>query len=196
MNNLEFRRQYLLSNVPVEKIDGWKHYEIPNKSQSYNLYYHPELEITTEQSQDKNIVLLGYILDPYHPELSNAEIISRLVKLNNLQEVFKETANLSGRFTIIYNNGKDAFIFHDATGFREIYYSFGNNKAFCGSTPDIINKYVNAEKDNDASIIEFLKSPEYVQQTKWMGTRTLFKGIYHLLPNNYIDLNAQTYHRY
>jgi hypothetical protein len=196
MNNLEFRRQYLLSNVPIEKIDGWNHYEIPNKSQNYNLYCHPDLEVTTIESQDKNIVLLGYILDPYHPDLSNAEIISRLVKLNNLQEVFKETASLSGRFAIIYSNGKDAFIFHDATAFREIYYSFSNNKVFCGSTPDIINKYVHAEKDDDPAIIEFHKSPEYVKLMKWMGTRTLYKGIYHLLANNYIDLNAQSYHRY
>lgn len=194
MNNLEFRRQYLLSNVPVEKMDGWKHYEIPGKG--LNLYYHPDLEVTTEKYQESDLVLLGYIMDPYNPDLSTAEILSKLARLKNLQKLFKETANLSGRFAILYTNDKEACIFNDVTGFREIYYSFGGGKMFCGSTPDIINKYVNAKKDDDPAILEFFQSPDYVQQTKWMGTRTLFKGIYHLLPNTYLDLNTQSPHRY
>jgi|GEM_PF-7033547 hypothetical protein len=196
MNNLAFRRQYLLTNIPVEKIDGWNYYEIPGMGGNLHLYCHPDLEVTKEQQDGRTLVLLGYVLDPYNPDLSNSGIIGKLVKLSNLEELFKETAKLCGRFVMLYTSDKGSYIFSDATGFREIYYSFGTDKMFFGSTPDLINKFLNAEKDNDPAILEFLESPEYKQATKWMGTRTLFKGIYHLLPNNYIDLVSKSYHRY
>jgi hypothetical protein len=196
MNPLEFRRQYLLSNVPLEKIEDWKHLEIPSKKQPLNLYYHPDLEITQVKDKDKSVVLIGYILDPFNPELSNKDIIIKMLQHGSLNEVLNDTENLSGRFAIIYNNGENAYLFHDATGFREIYYSFLNDQIFCGSTPNIINRYTNLELDADEAINAFIHSSEYKSSGFWIGTRTPFPHIFHLLPNFYLDLNKKANFRY
>ena len=196
MKHLEFRRQYLLSNTTIEKIDHWKHILIPCKKQNLNLYYHPDLEITQVKDQDKSVVLIGYILDPFHPDLSNADIIGKMIHLGGLPDVLKETENLSGRFAILYCNDGNTCLFHDATGFREIYYSFLNDQIFCGSTPNIINKYANFEFDRDVAINQFIHSGEYKTSGFWIGTRTPFPQIFHLLPNFYLDLDKKEYYRY
>jgi len=196
MKNLEFRRQYLLSNTPLEKIENWKSLEIPCNKQNLYLYYHPDLEITMAQNEDKSVVLIGYILDPFDPDLSNADIISKMLNPENLIDVLKQTENLSGRFAIIYSNGGNTSLFHDATGFREIYYCFLEDQLYCGSTPNIINKYTNLELDKEKEINEFILSDKYKTSGFWIGTRTPFPHICHLLPNFYLDLDKKAYCRY
>jgi len=196
MINLEFRRQYLLSNVNIKKIDNWKYLNIPNTIQNLKLYYHPDIEITHLQRQDKYLVLIGYIIDPFYPDLSNADILKKMLNMSSFQDVLKETENFNGRYAIIYCNGKNTCIFHDTTGFREIYYCFLKDEIYCGSTPNIINKYTNLELDRDKSINEFISSNEYKNSGLWVGTRTPFQNIFHLLPNFYLDLDKKMFYRY
>jgi hypothetical protein len=194
MENLEFRRQYLLSNANIEKISNWKYFSITKTN--LNLYYHPDLEIEHSQLQDKHLVLLGYIIDPFYPDLSNADIISRMINMSSFQDVLKETENLSGRFAIIYCHGENNYIFHDATGFREIYYCFLQDKIYCGSTPDIIKKYAKMEPDKDKVLNEFINSNEYKTSGFWVGIKTPFQNIFHLQPNFYLNLDKKNCHRY
>ncbi len=196
MKNLEFRRQYFLSTVSIDKIDSWKYLKIPTKNDNLNLYYHPDLEITHVQLKDTSLVLIGYILDPLNPNISNAEILTNLLGINSLEELFIEVENLNGRYVIIYTNAVNTFIFHDPSGMREIYYSFLNDEIYCGSTPDIINRYINFEMDDDKSIIEFFNSSEFKTSGFWVGTRTPYKNIFHLLPNFYLDLIKKMSYRY
>jgi hypothetical protein len=196
MKNLVFRRQYLLSNVNIKKIDNWKHLNIPSTKQNLKLYYHPDLEITHLQLQDRGLVLIGYIIDPFNPDLSNTEILRKILNLSSLQDILKETDNFNGRYAIIYSNGKNTCIFHDATGFREIYYCFLKDEIYCGSTPNIINKYTNLELDRDKSITEFIGSSEYKASGFWVGRRTPFQNIFHLQPSFYLDLDKKMFYRY
>lgn len=196
MKNLEFRRQYLLSNANIKKIGNWKDLNILNAKQNLKLYYHPDLEITYLQHKDKYLVLIGYIIDPFNPDLSNVDISGKILNKSSLQDVLKETENFSGRYAIIYCNGKSTSIFHDATGFREIYYCFLKDEIYCGSTPNIINKYTNLELDRDKSINEFISSSEYKSNGLWIGTRTPFQNIFHLMPNFYLDLDKKMSYRY
>ena len=193
---MEFRRQYLLSNFNIEKIDNWKYLNIPSAKQNLNLYYHPDLQITHLQLRDRYLVLIGYIIDPFHPDLSNVEILSKMLNLSSLQDVLTETENLNGRYAIIYCDSNNTCIFHDVTGFREIYYCFLKDEIYCGSTPNIINKYANLELDKDNSINEFINSGEYKASGFWVGTRTPFQHIYHLQPNFYLDLDKKMFFRY
>ena len=196
MKNLEFRRQYLLTSVDIDRPEDWRHIKIPHAKHKLILNYHPDLEITNVDSKDNSLVLIGYIIDPFHPIQSNREILERLICSKGIHQLIKETENLSGRYAILFCNATVTCLFHDATGFREIYYSFREDEIYCGSTPNIINRYTNFEIDKDSSINEFFNSPEYRTSGFWIGTRTPFKHIHHLLPNFYLDLDKKMHYRY
>lgn len=133
-------------------------------------------------------MIIGYIIDPYNPEFSNTDIIANLINKNSLKDALLEAEDLSGRFVIIWGDEKNICLFHDATGFREIYYYLSSSTIFCGSTPDIINKYAGIEQDKDESITEFINSAEYRSSGFWIGNGTPLKHVYHLQPNFYLDL--------
>lgn len=196
MKNLEFRRQYLLTNTKIKCIDNWKNIDFPNTKQKLKLYYHPDLEVTYLQYQNRSIVLIGYIIDPINTDFRNTDILGKLLTLDSFQDLLIETENFNGRFAIIYFDGDNTFMFHDATGFREIYYCFLDNQIYCGSTPDIISKYSNIKLDIDKSINEFINSREFKNSGFWVGTRTPFKDVFHLQPNFYLDIDNKKHYRY
>jgi len=196
MKNLEFRRQFLLSSIDIDRPENWEHIHIPHSKHKLILNFHPDLEITSIESQDSSLVLIGYIIDPFHPDKSNREILQSLIGNNGIQQIIQETENLSGRYAILFCSEVETCMFHDATGFREIYYSFHEGDIYCGSTPNIISRYANLEMDEDESINEFINSTEYRTSGFWIGTRTPFKQLHHLLPNFYLDLDKKMPYRY
>jgi len=196
MENLLFRRQYLLSNVNIEIDSNWNCLELPGTTPELKLYSHPDLEITYQQHQATRLVLIGYIIDPLNPDLSNGDILNKLINASSLQNLLKESENYSGRFALILCKDDRSYIFHDATGFREIYYYFRMEEVYCGSTPDIINKYAKVESNLDTSINKFVHSTEYKTSGFWVGTSTPFLNIFHLQPNFYLDVNTKTCYRY
>lgn len=191
-----FRRQFLLTNRLIEATVNWKHSNLDFTERNLHLYSHPDLEINHVRLQDRLIVLIGYLIDPFDPALSNEDILNRMINVSDLNGLFKETENLSGRFAILYCDSKGIYMFHDATGFREIYYCFHQGEIFCGSTPDIINKYAHMELDTEQSIKEFINSREYRYSGFWVGIRTPYRNIFHLMPNFYLDLDKRTFQRY
>jgi hypothetical protein len=195
-NNLAFRRQFLLSNCPLKKISDWQSNNISVKDFTLYLYTHSDLEVTKAEYLNNQLILLGYIMDPYNPGLSNADIANNNVRNKNLEELFNNIHKYNGRFIIIYTNNEQTVIFHDAIGFREIYYYLSDNILLCGSTPSIINEFTDEILDDEVSINEFLNSSVYRETTLWIGTNTPYKNLYHLLPNHYLDLKKKSIHRY
>ena len=57
--NLQFRRQFLLSNAPVGPLAHWDRLEIGR----YFLYTHPDLEVTRVADGHRTLVLLGNLFD-------------------------------------------------------------------------------------------------------------------------------------
>ncbi len=189
MNNLIFRRQFLLTTAKIQFDTSWKKNKLNKYQRDCNIYSHPDLEITTSANADAELYLLGYILDPHHPEYSNQDILDNLLKTSSFDAIAAATDSLTGRFAIIYSSKNSLNVFHDATGFREIYY-FNDKKEFaCGSTPDIIAKNLSVVRDNDKDLNNFFNSPQLNNgERKWIGVKTIYKGIKKLLPNHYLDL--------
>jgi hypothetical protein len=196
MKNLIFRRQFLLTSKLIKKDDSWNYESLPLRKQNLNLYYHTDLEVTKIQKEDKTIVLIGYVIDPRNPELSNAEILANLSEHNDLDSFFKQIEYYSGRFAFLICTETEMIMLHDATGLREIYYCFDRGNVYCGSTPNIINAHVKMDFDNDPSMKEFMSSAEYRTSHVWFGNRTPIKNIFHLQPNFYLDLHKNTTIRY
>ena len=186
----------MLTQAEVKKPADWNHLKLTYNQKKLNLYSHPDLEVTQIQKPDRFLVLIGYVIDPFQPELSNEEILNGLISSDNLDDLFVKVEFLSGRFVFLYHNSQGAYLFHDATGLREVFYSFQKDVIYAGSTPDIINAHAQTGMEEDHSLMEFFHSPAYKSSGFWVGNRTPFKNVFHLQPNFYLDLDKKSIHRY
>ena len=72
-----FRRQFILGSHYVESLERWKKVAIDDRM---FLTAHPDLEVSKITTEEKTIVLLGYVIDPFNSSSSNLEIIKRIVE--------------------------------------------------------------------------------------------------------------------
>lgn len=196
MKNLIYRRQFLLTTQKIQFEIPWKENKLKYQS-SYTIYSHPDLEYTHVSKNEFELHLLGFVLDPHHPHYTNQDILNNLSKAVSFDALTAATDTLTGRFVIIYSTRDTVNIFHDATGFREVYYYQRGNEFACGSSPDIIAHYLKVERDDEKEINQFFNSPQLNNaERKWIGVRTIFKGIKKLLPNHYVNFPSNKSFRY
>jgi hypothetical protein len=189
MENLIFRRQFILCSRNLTLEASWKVTKLGKFHKDCYLNSHPDLVITSSHNEQVELFLLGFAIDPFHPELSNQDILENLLKSSSFDELTVNANPLGGRFAIIYNTKDLLYVFNDATGFREVFYYKDQQDFACGSTPNIIAKYFSVERDNDKEKNDFFNSPELNNRERyWIGDQTIFKGILRLFPNHYLDL--------
>ncbi len=88
-------------------------------------------------------------------------------------------------------------VFNDAIGSRRVFFTDlrFTRELWCCSEPSLIADILDLKVDEDAAsyLAAAVKiDPEYW----WPGESTLYKGIRHLLPNHYLDLNTGKTGRY
>ncbi len=196
MHRLKYRRQFFCTNQSIQPPENWGKVVFQNP-QNWYIYHHPDLPVYHNQNTLFNLVVIGYILDPFNPSLDTSEILNDLLRQNDLDAVISKTHKFSGRFVIIFSDGKDIKVFHDFTGFREVYYYFHEKLFAFGSTPNLLADFFGIQKTTNADILSFynseaLKSNDYT----WVGYHTLFSNVYHLPPNHYIDIFTGKLTRY
>ena len=142
---------------------------------------------------------MGYILDPYNPQSNDLDILNSLIRqIKIADDIFECVNNLGGRWILIFNDGKDSRLFHDATGLRQVFYTDKViNEMWCASQPGLIAEELNLRLDEDA-LSGFINSQQYKNNREywWPGDSSPFKEIKHLLPNHYLDLKKKICHRY
>lgn len=116
-------------------------------------------------------------------------------KVQNIDALFFEAKQYSGRYLIIYIDEKHSIILPDALALRELYYFCGKSTVVCGSQPNLIAKLANIQikGSSEDELVEFynthLKDGKWDYSRLWIGDDTIYSGIKHLLPNHYFDLN-------
>jgi hypothetical protein len=189
MNILEFRRQFLFCNKQIPALSSWKQEELSVAGQNFTLYLHPDLEYYRTKNNDAGILLMGYAIDPYHPDYAMADILKELASRPDYTGLLKRTDTLTGRYAIIHHDEDSIQFCHDATGLREVYYYNYGQVIACGSTSKIIADSLNIPLDDDPDLVNFYKSEIFNKVgRRWIGNRTVYKNIYHLPPNHYLDL--------
>lgn len=197
MKNLVFRRQFILTSKSIQVDPSWKKVKLNKIRHSCYIYSHPDLEHTVSSNNFVELHLMGYILDPHHPGYSNQDILDNLLKCDSFDAIAAATDTLAGRFVLIHSYNGNIKVLHDATGFRELYYYNNGSDFACGSTPDIIARYLSVERDGEREINYFFNSPQLNSiERKWIGVRTIYRGIKKLLPNHYVDLASNQSFRY
>lgn len=181
----------------MQKPDYFNVMRLSKFKREVRLYTHDDLETTAAENDHTQLILLGYVLDPFNPERTNQEILDNLLSLGTFSAITEGTSSLSGRFAIVYNTYENLNVFHDATGFREVYYCDNECEIACGSTPNILRQCLTLERNDEQTVNDFFNSRELDRSERcWIGTQTMLKGVSKLLPNHYVDMVALNQIRY
>ena len=192
-DNLKFRRQFLLTKVPITPPDDWKSLQIDE----YFLYAHPDLEVDRVANKKKSIVLIGNLFDSDEPEQGNANILHDiLANTSTIESIVIWLKRYAGSYALLYKDDKDAFIQHDPLALREIYYCTKDNKIACGSQPNLVAKFADPQikPTSDPDLLDFYEN--HFKDSKWIGDETYYQGVKHLLPNHRLDINTRKVVRY
>jgi len=110
---------------------------------NFEVLYDQKLSCTVASNREANTLLLGYILDPLKPELNNEQIITSLSESSdNIDTLIKNLQKYSGRYVLLYSNGKNFIALSDAFGLRQIYYSAYKNSFVMSSSPKMILNFL------------------------------------------------------
>jgi len=189
LKELRFSRQFLLGPRTFVLTNHWKATPL---EKSLILSTHPKLDFEIETAGSCTLVLLGYIIDPFNPAKTSAEILTDIIeKATDVLTVIDATIHLSGRWVLIYFDSQDSVIFTDPYGLRQVYYHVNNEGFWCGSQPEIIKAATGLDLNKNKNFLEFITSLNY-QSTECalVGNKTRYADCYHLLPNHFLNLNT------
>jgi len=191
-----FCHQFLLGPEYVERLEGWGRF---NVTESLKLMAHPELTVDQVTDGCKSITLIGFILDPDHPQRDNTGVIQSLLsESSTVDQLISATARFGGRWVLIANDGTDSVLFNDALGLRQVYYTVPDYQEglWVMSQPGILAWLKKLHIDDAA--LKFIDAHEIRKQAeyRWPGAATAFSEIKHLLPNHSINLSTSTRSRY
>ena len=190
MDPLLYRRQFVLGDKFIEAFENWDRLKIFN---GLYLTFHPNLEIAVVENEYQIMVGMGIFLDPISPLLSNKQILEKINNKYSVDEIIKETYQIGGRWAIIVCNkvNQKSFMFHDPSGDRQVYYTKYNNSVWCSSQPHVLAKLFNIKRSNDEDLLNFINHKKHkITEHAWIGNGTPFEKIFHLLPNQLLDLDA------
>ena len=195
-DRLLFRKQFLLTSKKIDGLHDWKRYSVCSGKKM--LHVHPDMEITIEEMGDRKVILLGCLLDWRSPEQGNGEIVRRILAQSlNFAEFVESTADLGGRFAIIYEDAQGSRVFHDAGGQREIYYHLGEHGVSCAAQLPILARFMDVVENPNEDIRKLYDSDSFLNFKKqWVGEDTIYRDTKNLKPNHYIDMESGNAKRY
>ncbi len=189
-SNLKFRRQFIFTDQKISPLPSWNLEKINWNKKQFHLLCHPDLEYTHAKA-NLTIYLLGYILDPFKPDLTNSDIIKSFAKEDTFNDVLKRTDTYNGRYVMILFNDKELITFNDATASKQLFYTQTPDQFYLGSTPNLINEFAKLERNNNEELHEFLNSEKFRNKnTAWFGNETPFENLFSLSPNHYRNLTS------
>jgi hypothetical protein len=194
-DKLLFRRQFILAPGPASNLTSWQQTKIGGQ---FWLQAHPDLEMLQLTKNGLELTLLGYLIDPHNPDLSNRELLEKLFKaIRQPADVFGNTENYGGRWVLILHHGGETVVLNDPTGLRQIHFTDTTiPQIFCASQPSIIAEQLSLSVDETVQE-QFIK-PQILQDKEyWLcGDLSPYMGIRHLLPNHYLNLKTRSVHRF
>lgn len=172
-----------------------KRESLSKKIGSFNLFFGEGLEHNTLSNESKEIHLLGDIYDWENPKFTNSEILEKLVKYSGegIVDLINATNKYSGEYIIFLVKGENVFLFNDACGQREVYYSddfltFGTQVKLIGSICELV-------EPTDVNVQQFYQSEYFKKNKLHVGSGTHKKNIYHLRPNHFINVTEKKVER-
>ena len=190
LDNLLFRRQFLLGPTPFAPTPHWSCRSLRH---GLTLSTHPDLQVLSESLGDLSVTLLGFAVDALNPVRTDAEVVHSLTEgASDIRTLIALTKSLAGRWAIIYQNRAGTYLFTDPCGFRSVFHYSDGEGFWCGSQPEIIRANHRLSWNTDARLLPFLASQDFARlQSAWIGAQTIYEGCLHLMPNHYLDVGRR-----
>lgn len=179
--------QFVLGPQFAPGLDNWTQFVVGPR---LRLTVHPTLNVVQVESGARKLSLLGVLLDPDAPDEDDHRILTRLMeRFESLDALIAATGSLGGRWVIVAVHGKEAHLFNDAFGLRQVFYAktrggdvFAMSEAALGAK--MLSLPVGRAAQTYMNSEVFRADPEY----QWPTTATAFRGLKRLVPNHSLDL--------
>jgi hypothetical protein len=189
--------QFVLGPHFVRSLPQWKHYAIGS---SLCLSAHPELSVTQCADVDRSLTLVGYVVDPDNSDATDADILRALLRpYSGIQELTERTFRLAGRWLLIADDHHGQYLFNDTMGLRQAFYSDPartDGSLWVMSQPGLASKCFDASLDPAALEYRRWRLSQGHGEFMWPGAASPIRGVVHLLPNHYLDLDTGRCHRF
>jgi hypothetical protein len=191
---LKFRRQFLLSPKTCPELDYWNQEKIGK----HLLYIHPDCLLTVIDKNGVKGILLGHILNPREPELTNNEILENLINQKDETGIAEVLYGMVGRFVLILEQNNTFTFFNDACGLKSFFYTRYKGDFYAASQP-LLLKFVTENLIIQGERYQSYFNSDYVKGSKenWFPSGTsLYPGVSHLVANHYLkseDLEQTRY---
>ena len=193
---LLFRRQFVLGPRFLEGYPSWRRTELGS---SLRLTSHPDLPVTRASGTDVSMVLIGYLLDPFHPADRDSDILGRLLRRmeegGNRESLIRLTYPYGGRWILIVEAGQDCWLFTDPCGHRSVFFTVDPQPLWCASQPSMLAELLGLSMDRDA-LRFFHRYRRRDFQYCWPGDTSPYNEIRHLRPNHTLDLRTRASRRF
>jgi hypothetical protein len=189
-----FRNQYIICNGEVDFESDF------NKTKWSNeliIYSHKSLTCLAKSNEHIKAAIIGYIIDPFHPDACDADILNEILyHCVSLELLFKNLQKFSGRYVLLYSNKNDMIAVNDSCALRQIYYNFDNNNIVLTSSLKLYLDSFSEELITTEEKINLKDSREFkICEHWWIGENSIDNRFKKLLPNNYLDLKIKKKNR-
>lgn len=195
-NTLDFPRQYYLDKVSVSRIYGWRTKKYVN---GWYIHHHPEVEVNLIISEYVNIAIVGYFFHPSNIDCG-IQYISEKVKngeLSSENDFYSEIKSFCGRFIVLYSNSSVTFARTDALSLRNLYYVLDNGVELIAQDLAIVSNIYGSNLTANSKAADFFNNDfKKTGSDCWVGSETVFRNVFKLLPNMHLNLDNASVSRY
>lgn len=186
--NLLFRRQYIYG-PDVNLFPAWNQMHLPDGS---NLAVHPDLQLTDLPGSRFHLVLLGYILDPVHPDRDNLQVLRAMEQDSpDYPALLEQLYDKSGHYVLFVYSGSKGYVVNDCGGLKQAYYfKDTSGRAWLTSHAALLANHLGLPISPEAD--HYIHSPKYQKKFEpwWPGDCSPYSGVQRLVPNHYLDLET------
>lgn len=152
----------------------------------FSLYTDRNTPFQYAKYNDRELIILGYSVDVYSGRSKKlAETI--LKSTSSLSDLIEYERNLGGKYVVFYAENNRCYCLGDATCSVPVFYSVGLTDFVCCSNPKIIIDSFELKPDKD---LQQIRDSGPLNQAMPYDV-TPYKEIKQLIPNHYLDFNAE-----
>jgi len=185
-----YRNQYIISSIQLKNPLQLNH----SFFGGLNLYVHSSLPVHVAKGSASEILLLGFIIDPFHPGKDDASILNDLIEsVDSKEYFFKSIQLLSGRYVILYKNKNNFLAANDACSLRQIYYTFMDGENIITSSQRLFLDSFNLKLEMSTEKMKFIDLKEFqgINESSWYGEEGVDDRLRKILPNHYLDIKIR-----
>jgi len=188
--------QFVLGPRVPAGLLGWRQLALAER---LHVLAHPALNLTRVGDDVASIALIGFILDPNHPAADDRQILARLLDhFTSIDALVAATSNLGGRWTMVAIRDGRRYLFSDALGLRQAFYTRAHDGVWAISQCGLALELDLFPVTPDDAVAGFLDSFEFRshREYRWPAAASPFKQLKRLLPNHVLDLADGNVRRY